>query len=260
MGDSTSVEWDYIDKGQEEIKKMFKEYLNQYRFEITEGSGKNGICYDGAVNPEKYFTQEKRLMVLLKETNGNNMDGTKNEVVSDWNYMDWVQKQARGDVPLYRSIFRNIVMWAKMFELYSNRSNPKQQDFFNDGELNLSQEMKLALENIAIINLKKSWGVERTNWNDMKCYLEDGIRREILNKQIQDLKPNTVLCGGTFDFAHMIWGNNCTIKREETRNGKSVEFFFSDDIIFIKCYHPSRPGWSRIDSFEYMNEIFSLLL
>ena len=66
---------------------MFKEYLSQYRYEITEGNSNNGICFDGAVNPELFFTHSKRLMFLLKETNGNDMNGKRNNITTDWDYM-----------------------------------------------------------------------------------------------------------------------------------------------------------------------------
>ena len=98
---------------------MFKEYLRQYRHEITEGNCNNGICFDGAVNSELFFSNSKRLMFLLKETNGNEMNGKRNSVTTDWDYMAWVQKQANCEEKLYRSAFRNIAMWSRQFELYS---------------------------------------------------------------------------------------------------------------------------------------------
>lgn len=54
---------------------MFQNYLRQYREEITIGDSNNGICFDGVVNQEKYFKRDKRLMFLLKETNGNKNAG-----------------------------------------------------------------------------------------------------------------------------------------------------------------------------------------
>ena len=104
---------------------MFKEYLNNYRECITEGNPNNGICYDGAVMPEVYFKKEPRLLFLLKETNGNNNDGSSNESLSDWDYMHWVNEQANRQEPLYRSVYRNIAMWSRQFELHSLGKAPR---------------------------------------------------------------------------------------------------------------------------------------
>lgn len=238
---------------------MFQEYLEQYREEITEGNPNNGICFDGVVNGEKYFAREKKLLFLLKETNGNKMNGEKNVVTEDWNYMEWVQKQAIGKEPLYRSVFRNIAMWSKMFEDYMDGKETKVEKFINDNGLIISEELCKSLENIAIVNLKKSWGVEQTEWNAMKTYLENPVCREILAQQFNELTPSIVLCGGTFDFAHMIFGEGCCIQKKDSVDAKVVEFFKKDETIFVKCYHPSRPGWSRKDSFEYMNNILKVL-
>lgn len=60
---------------------MFKAYLEQYRDIITENNPNNGICFDGAVSPDDYFTREHRPMFLLKETKGNNNNGERNAIL-----------------------------------------------------------------------------------------------------------------------------------------------------------------------------------
>lgn len=239
---------------------MFKEYLNHYRYEITKGNTNNGICFDGAVNPSLFFTHDKRLMFLLKETNGNNMNGKRNEVTTDWDYMAWVQKQANCEENLYRSVFRNIAMWSKMFDTYITGEKPNIDELIGNNGLIINKELCKSLENIAIINLKKSWGTEQTDWNAMNIYLNDSVRREILIHQVNVLEPTLVLCGGTFDFAHIILGDDCQIQKKECANGTKIEFFENEMTTFVKCYHPSKPGWSRKDSFDYMNNILGALL
>lgn len=99
---------------------MFKEYLNQFRELITANNPDNGICYDGVVDKEHYFSKEKRLMFLLTETNGNDNNGRRNDVLNDWEYMAWVYNQALMKEPLYRSVYRNISMWSRMFNIYTD--------------------------------------------------------------------------------------------------------------------------------------------
>lgn len=240
---------------------MFKEYLKQYRSIITENNPNNGICYDGAVDPVRYFSNKNRLLFLLKETNGNNNNGGHNEILSDWDYMEWVRNQADAIEPLYRSVYRNIAMWSKMFAVCANEQrNLMEDEFIDDDGVIIDAGLLNSLKNIAIVNLKKSWGVEQTDWYQMKEYLKDTQRKEILLYQMEELKPTIVLCGGTFDFALQIFGKDAEVVVKETPSGQTVSFFAKNETIFVQCYHPSRPGWSRLKSFEHMKNIFDAIM
>ena len=240
---------------------MFKEYLNQYRTIITENNPNNGICYDGAVDPSRYFSKRNRLMFLLKETNGNNNNGEHNEILADWDYMEWVCKQADGSEPLYRSVYRNIAMWSKMFNVYANENRElEESEFLDNGSIIIDTSLLDSLRDVAIVNLKKSWGVEQTDWYQMREYLEDTKRKEILLYQMEELKPTIVLCGGTFDFALQLWGKDTEMVEKVTASGQIVSCFIKSETIFVQCYHPSRPGWSRLKSFEHMKNIFDAIM
>lgn len=231
---------------------MFKEYLNQFRELITENNPDNGICYDGVVDKEHYFSKEKRLMFLLKETNGNDNNGNRNDVLNDWEYMIWVYNQALMKEPLYRSVYRNISMWSKMFNIYTDEKRiPEINEFINADGLIIDEKLCSSLLDISIINLKKSWGNESTDWNEMNKYLDDKQRREILKHQISELKPTLVLCGGTFDFAKKIFDNDV---EELMQDG--IRYFIKESSTFVSCYHPSKPGWSRRRSYNHADNIF----
>lgn len=240
---------------------MFQDYLKQYRAIITEDNPNNGICFDGVVDPARYFINKKRLMFLLKETNGNKNNGERNESLSDWDYMEWVRKQSDACEPLYRSVYRNIAMWAKMFDVCANEHRELvTSEFIDDSGIIVDKRLLTSLKNIAIVNLKKSWGTEQTDWYQMKQYLEDSSRRKILLHQIEELRPTIVLCGGTFDFAQQIFGKGCAVLEKESPSGQKICFFEAENTIFVQCYHPSRPGWSRHESFEHIKNIFNAIL
>lgn len=235
---------------------MFREYLEQFRDVITENNTKNGICFDGVADRKQYFSREKRLMFLLKETNGNDNNGDKNDVLTDWDYMEWVRKQALREEPLYRSVYRNIAMWSRMFNIYTDEKRPPQKsELIDENGLILDDKLYRSLLDISVVNLKKSWGTESTDWNEMDKYLDEEKRREILHHQMDVLKPTLVFCGGTFDFAKKVFGNGI---EESQKNG--VRFFEFDSIVFVSCYHPSRPGWKREDSFNHANDILKTFL
>ena len=234
---------------------MFKEYLKQYREIITDNNPNNGICFDGVVS-EHFFSRDKRLMLLLKETNGNDNNGDRNDVLTDWNYMDWVYKQALQEEPLYRSVYRNIAMWSRMFNIcIDEKRMPEVVELIDENGIIVDDKLCGSLLNVSIVNLKKSWGTESTDWNEMDKYLDNSQRREILKHQLSELKPTLVLCGGTFDFAKKVFVNDA---EEKIKNG--VRFFERESTIFANCYHPSRPGWSREDSFNHANNIFKTFL
>lgn len=242
---------------------MFQEYLKTYRSIITENDPNNGICFDGAVDEDCYFERTERLMFLLKETNGNKNNGERTQRHSDWDYMSWVREQASGSekTPLYRQVFRNIAMWAKMYEIYTGEKRaPDISELIGDQGLIINESLCCALRGIAIINLKKSWGTEQTDWKELKRYLvEDPRRKEILQHQIRVLKPTVVLCGGTFDLAQTLFPEAVEVKEVATADDTKMQYFEKDGIIFVDCYHPSKPGWARKESFEYMNRKFQKL-
>ena len=154
--------------------------------------------------------------------------------------------------PLNRSVYRNIAMWSRMFDVYTEENRkPEISEFINDDGLIIDEKLCKSLLGISLINLKKSWGTEATDWNEMDKYLDNKQRREIVEYQIDELKPTIVLCGGTFDFAKKIFDNKVV---ELNRDG--IRYFVKDSSIFINCYHPSRPGWSRAKSFEHAKNIF----
>ena len=242
-------------------ENMFISYLNKYRNDILGNDTDNGICYDGPVDKLKFLERENRLLFLLKETNGNDNDGKRNTSFNDWNYMEWVHQQATQEKPLYRSVYRNIVMWSKMFEVFSDeKREPSISEFIDSNGLIINSNILNSLLNVSIINLKKSWGNEKTDWESMNNYLNDNvIRKEILKYQISELKPTLVLCGGTFDFSYNIFGDGSDIKTITTNNGQIVKFFEHDATIFVNCYHPSKPRWSRRDSFIHMSNILKTI-
>ena len=241
---------------------MFKNYLKNYREIITGNDSNNGICFDGVVDQERYFACEKKLMFLLKETNGNKNSGEKNEKLEDWDYMKWIHEQAEEKIPLYRSVFRNIAMWSKMFKVYTTENRePEISEFVDDNGIIINSSLCNTMLEIAIVNLKKSWGNGNTEWKTLNTYLEaDPVRKEILLHQFEELAPSIVMCCGTFDFAQRIFGKSENTIEETTFDGKKVTYFKIGSTMFVKCYHPSRPGWSRKDSFAHANSIFKTIL
>ena len=134
-------------------------------------------------------------------------------------------------------------MWAKQFDLYATGQRPKVSDLIDSSGLIINAELCDALNGIPIINSKKSWGCEQTNWSDTNRYLEEVPQhKEILLHQVEVLAPDLALCGGTFDFVHGIFGNGIPIQTTICKDGQRIDFFQKANTIFASCYHPSKPG------------------
>ena len=79
----------------EQIKKL----IEDNRETLLNGDLKNGICFDGIVNENTYNQQKIKVMVLLKETNGNDDEGNNIDTHSDWDYLYWLKHQQADNEP-----------------------------------------------------------------------------------------------------------------------------------------------------------------
>ncbi len=62
---------------------------------------------------------------------------------------------------------------------------------------------KNSLLNSAIVNIKKSNGHSSSDFEDLGNYLKEDIF--LLKEQIENIDPDIILCGNTFEFLKMIF-------------------------------------------------------
>jgi hypothetical protein len=113
------------------------------------------------------------------------------------------------------------------------------EDYTANGQFE-TDVLQRTLNKTEIVNLKKTWGSDKTPWESLNDYLKSGLARGLLRKQIEYISPDIVICGGmnqVFDFASDIFdGDIHTLHNED---GSETKYFQIGKIIFVNVYRPS---------------------
>lgn len=264
----------------ERVRKL----LEENRDVLLNGEKNNGICFDGLVDEKIYDEQEHKVVVLLKETNGDDFDGNKVEKQDDFDYIAWLKKQQvnnelewrkKGDKEyletnvFYYSTFRKLCYWLSLLfdELDNGKVNP--QKFMTNGQVNIPV-VRQVLNNVGVINLKKSWGRKQTNGETLSEYVLRTDNIKILREQMNILSPQIILCcsPAVFELATQVYANGVNFFYEEpskTISGKNVEFAIMNDRVYVNFYHPQYYGKTdevfsnyAVETFEHLHNYLKM--
>lgn len=232
----------------EQIKKL----LEDNKVTLLNGDKDNGICYDGIINESKFKDLNVKLMFLLKETNGNDSKGNS-QVNSDWvGYVEWLKNQQaniNSKETLYKTFF-NACMWIEEFYSFVKNKTMSFEEYAPDGQI-YAVKIREQLNNVALVNLKKTWGGSSTSWNNLNTYLSNNDIVDILKKEIEIISPDIVLCGGVqvFDFAKKMYA-------AQSVNSSNLEYFLVNKTVFVKFRHPALYWRKRKNHYDYAADIF----
>lgn len=253
----------------EEIQML----LTENREILLNGELTNGICFDGIVDEDCFDKQATKLAVLLKETNGNDSEGNHQEVLPDWDYRSWLkEQQAEGKPmpgeskdPFYSSTFRKLCLWlAEFFDVTDEGNCDVDQYFLADGGVDISK-VRTSLKKVALVNLKKSWGTEKTNAGKLYNYATNVAIAPILVRELAIISPDFVLCGSSdvFETARNIYGiknKNCITKQSETMPDKVMRYMVVGTTVFVEFFHPAWYGKEDRELAEYAKEVFTWVI
>ena len=229
--------------------QKIKKLLEDNRAVLLNGEIQNGICFDGIINEPTY----ENVVVLLKETNGNDDSGEDIATHSDWDYVYWLKHQQADNEPemkkdkkdkeyldtnpFYYHTFKKLCHWLCMLfdVLGDGKTDPDK--YLMDGKVDIETTRKI-LNKVALINLKKSWGKESTNAQKLHDYAVHKDIAPIIKQQLDIVEARIVLCCSpdVFWIANDLYGNPKKIKD----NGK--ELFIADGKAFVKFIHPQWYG------------------
>ncbi|MDP4133361.1 MAG: hypothetical protein Q8882_05050 [Bacillota bacterium] len=265
---SISLEGNQQTEGKEKnikIKNLLYENRNVLlAADTTTPVRQNGICYDGIIDEVEFARQNKKIIFLLKETNGNDSNGNMPSEFEDWDYRWWLEnKQANGgnsndpEEKFYGKTFYNLCMWVNLFyrciELHDLQPFENYRDEYFHEDL-----YRQILKKTAIVNLKKTWGGSTTNWADLNAYLNNNAVRDVLKKEIAIIAPDIVVCGGrqVFDFARQIFDS----QEQQLTVSESItsRYFKYKNALFVDFYHPSCRK-KRSDLYYFAAEQFTAL-
>ena len=244
------------------VRNLLEEHRDALlQADMTTAILKNGICYDGIVEEAVFESLPKKVAFLLKETNGNDPSGVRSGELSDWDYRAWLQeKQAvgmeRSGEKLYRT-FYSLCMWIDVFYDTTAEKAVSFEDYCAD-QRSAPENLRKNLAKTAIVNLKKTWGGGSTKWKDLYSYLQNDIAKEVIQKQLDIIDSDIVICGGreVFDFARQIFGTQ--EKTLSMNGGKTISYFKSNGKIFLDFYHPACRK-SREFLYDFSAEVFRTL-
>lgn len=126
--------------------------------------------------------------------------------------------------------WRNMRMWTFIID-----------EIFNDREPDFDSAMTVKEEpnrSIAYVNIKKNVEEKKEDKNsdDYDIVLHASKDKNFLKKQINIIKPDIVLCGGTFKYCPYIWQDN------EEIESFSEKIFKIENKWFISFSHTSVRG------------------
>lgn len=260
--------------------RIIRSLLESNREVLLNSEETNGICYDGIIDEKAYCNSSLSVTVLLKETNGNDGKGQIQTKHSDWDYTYWLKHQQVNNEPelkidgngneyyeinvFYQSTFKKLCHWlAILFELEKNDTVDLNW-FLSNGKTDISK-VRTYLKRVALVNLKKTWGKEKSSYKEIRQYVMNPQIRKILLAQLDILDSDIVLCCSpdVYWIATEIHGveNGKHIQMDScVFPGKKNEMFVIDKTIYVKFYHPQSYQKTDMQYAEYAKEVFSWVL
>lgn len=196
------------------------------------------ICYDGVINQTLYDSQNIKVVCLLKEVNlgSNNQSFDISEALENEFAQRYVMKNEK-----FNPIHNSYLQLTRYLALLAFHSNDEDLPFSRvQGPKVREYDFAKYYRSSALVNVKKVGGSSKTNLCELNKFAYSD--REILKNQINNLKPNVILCGGTFDQYEIIY---------QTKLKKIGDVIFKDihnDRIVLKLSHP---GSRKKKCYEY---------
>lgn len=168
----------------------------------------------GVIDESTFDSCEVKILMLLKEVNDI-------EQKDNWSLVQLIHDQIE-NLHFY-PVWKRVGEWS--FGL--QQGFPAYQKIVGSSkEANITK----GLFNIATTNLKKSGGSGESNHEVIKKDAED--YKDLWTQEIQIIKPDVVICGGTFSIVQDVLGFDYSPCGSGANVGKAM------DVHFVDFYHP----------------------
>ncbi len=180
----------------------------------------NFFIADGIVDENVWKSgKRKKILLVLKEAYGE--DWGNNTLVT------WL----KNDHP-------QIGPWKRIAKIVYGIQNTTSNSIARYKEKLSKDEHNSSLEQIAVLNIKKSYGDSRSKNDELKMYAE--YDRQEIKKEIELINPDIIVCGNTFQILYE------TVYQKNPITNASDNWYYYLNIIdgkekrlFIDYYHPS---------------------
>ena len=200
----------------------------------------NVFIADGIVNEDIWNSgQYKKILFVLKEARGDDWD-------DECTLVTWL----KDDNP-------TINIWSRVARWVYGIQNTT-ADFIPRYKPNLSsEEHSGALEQIAVMNIKKSNGQSQSEYAEIDAYAEKDC--EELKKEFALIDPDIVICGSTFKTLRAK-----VFDRELQDIDKSDNWYYylnldGKERLFIDSYHPAN-RWPDLMNYYTITNIYQQAL
>lgn len=176
-----------------ESEKLFNEWkekhrqepdkkYNEYKFGNVD---KTSFLPDGIIDPDKYFSADKKVLFIAKEANWGGSDN-ENEISSQEDEF-WLRIVVNKEQDKDGNIIYNESKFSKglamLYNAYINNSFDT-PDYSHEG-----------LKNVAFINLNKRGGYSYCSYSTLKGYAQE--YGKLIAQQIDLINPDIIICCGT---------------------------------------------------------------
>ncbi|MGI6174140.1 MAG: hypothetical protein ACOYI8_09635 [Christensenellales bacterium] len=234
------------------INQRIRELLEKNR-SLFEG---NPISFDGVVDEDSFLASPIRTAFLLKEINGKETieeNGVKVQQImkADWEYMtdlrSHILAKDNKDKNLYPT-WPNVCLWVELLK------NPDcvYSDCISENENFNEAKLRENILSVSIINLKKTHGSGSSVDSEIReavCY-----GRTMLKEQIDIINPTLVICGGTFEYAKLLFEVE---RNQDVMLPCGAHYFSRGKRIYLEFVHPSWFSVNRRILFAYAKQVFS---
>lgn len=213
----------------EESKGEYSELMKKWQGDDCKNEGKDVFVLDGIVKPDEWIKQRVKILFILKEAYDSSEK--QKEGLNVWDEIEWISRQT-GKINSKNKTFRRIYQWVKAIleqKIYSEVSEPN----WNDG----------TLDKIAVINIKKTNGKSRSDFNDLREHAERHGKELLI--QIELINPDVIVCGNTCWLLDIVLENVSGEMIRKTKNDlwkyKTKSLFKNNkkEVTVIDFWHPS---------------------
>lgn len=215
------------------IKKN-EEILNQWKNQRP--SGISGFISDGIVDSEKWFSENgEKILFLLKEAYSKDKS-------QEWNLSNWLcGKKCMEGCDNCENCWPSGKTYNHVAEAAYMILNPSLgfDDWLGIRSkkiLEYKKARKKILEKIAVVNIKKYDGENISSSSSLNTHLKN--HGELLRKQIENIAPTVIICGGTYKYLKELLGLE---ELDNEFNGGTM----LGNIKVIAAYHPSKQMSSK---------------
>jgi len=233
-----------------EFEKKLNDLNDEIRDNISDNENEIFPIFDGPLSVKEYFNAPIKIMWLMKEAYDDEGNG-------DWSFTDFYTNDYQR---FYTDLVRgksNKTWQPVVYTTYGilKECNNEYIEYDHIPFIWNKPEIVKCLSNIAWVNIQKLPSKNGTN-TDMNHIKEAfDLYFPIINKQIELLNPDIIICGGLFrtpGFLEKIFGYSI---KEKLDSKSWVEYSVINDKLVISAYHPSYV----CDKEKYINEIIDVV-